>query len=83
MYCQRIFYYLHKFFSGGPTCIEYLLSSSKFSSSVVLHTVLAVQLFDKIKWKKKKMKKNLKKMFLCISHMLCQNTFIFGEFIIF
>ena len=45
-------------------------------------TVLAVQLFNKI-WKKKKKKKtkNVKNMFRCISRMLCQNTFIFVEFI--
>ena len=40
-------------------------------------TVLAVQLFNKIK-KKKNLKKN---MFRCISHMLCQNTIIFGKFV--
>ena len=42
--------------------------------------VLAVQLFNKIKQKKKKKTKN---MFRCISRMLCRNTFIFGEFILF
>ena len=49
-------------------------------------TVLAVQLFNKIKRKKKKKKKktkNMKNMFRCISRMLCQNIFIFGEFILF
>ena len=45
-------------------------------------TVLAVQLLNKIK--RKKEKKNLKKkMFCCISYMLCQNTFIFGKFVLF
>ena len=44
--------------------------------------VLAVQLFNKIKQKKEKKTKNMKK-FHCISQMLCQNTFIFGEFILF
>ena len=44
-------------------------------------TVLAVQLFNKIKKKKKKKKtKNMKKHH-CISRMLCRNTFIFVEFI--
>ena len=51
-------------------------------------TVLAVQLFNKIKRKKKKKKKkkktkNMKNMFRCISRMLCQNIFIFCEFILF
>ena len=51
--------------------------------------LVAVQLFNKIKRKekkkekKKKKTKNLKNMFLCISQMLCRNTFIFGEFILF
>ena len=46
-------------------------------------TVLAVQLFNKIKRKKKKKKtKNMKNMFVhCISRMLCRNTYIFVEFI--
>ena len=43
-------------------------------------TVLAVQLFNKIK-KKKKKKKKMKNMFRCFSQMLCRNTFIFVEFI--
>ena len=53
-------------------------------------TVLAVQLFNKIKKKKKKKKKekkkktkNMKNKFRCISGVLCRNTFIFGEFILF
>ena len=47
-------------------------------------TVLAVQLFNKIKKKKKKKKtKNMKNMFRCISRVLCRNTFIFVEFILF
>ena len=47
-------------------------------------TVLAVQLFNKIKKKKKKKKtKNMKKKFRCISGVLCRNTFIFVEFILF
>ena len=41
--------------------------------------VLAVQLVNKIKRKKEK----TKNMFRCISQMLCQNIFIFGEFILF
>ena len=49
--------------------------------------VLAVQLFNKIKKKKekkeKKKTKNMKNKFHCISGVLCRNTFIFGEFIIF
>ena len=44
-------------------------------------TVLAVQLFNKIKRKKKKKTKDMKNMFRCISRMLCRNTFIFVEFI--
>ena len=44
--------------------------------------LLAVQLFNKIKRKKEKKTKNMKNMFRCISQMLCQNIFIFGEFII-
>ena len=43
---------------------------------VLWSTVLAVQL-SKIKWKKSK------NMFRCISQMLCRNTFIFVEFILF
>ena len=43
-------------------------------------TVLAVQLFNKIKRKKEKTK-NMKNMFRCISQMLCQNIFIFGFFL--
>ena len=51
-------------------------------------TVLAVQLFNKIKQKKKKKKKKTKNMKKHVSLyftelMLCQNTFIFVEFIIF
>ena len=44
--------------------------------------VLAVQLFNKIKEKKKK---NLCSCAVYISHMLCQNTlnFIFGKFVLF
>ena len=50
--------------------------------------VLAVQLFNKIKKKKKekkkkKMTKNIKNKFRCISGVLCRNSFIFGEFILF
>ena len=47
-------------------------------------TVLAVQLFNKIKQKKKDKKKktkNMKKKFRCISWILCQKIFIFCEFI--
>ena len=47
-------------------------------------TVLAVQIFNKIKKKKEKKKtKNMKNKFHCISGVLCRNTFIFGEFILF
>ena len=50
-------------------------------------TVLAVQLFNKIKRKekeKKKKTKNMKKhVSLYFSLMLCRNTFIFREFILF
>ena len=56
-----------------PTCNEYL-SSCKISSSV---------LFNKIKRKKKKKEtENMKNMFRCIFQTLCQNTFIFREFIL-
>ena len=43
-------------------------------------TVLAVQLFNKIKGKEKKKEKtmNMKNMFCCISLMLCRKTFFFG-----
>ena len=47
-------------------------------------TVLAVQLFNKIKWKKKK--KNMKKqvsLYFPDVMLNFRNTFIFGEFIIF
>ena len=43
--------------------------------------VLAVQLFNKFKKKKKTM--NLDKEFIYISHILFQNTFIVGKFVIF
>ena len=54
-------------------------------------TVLAVHIFNKIKKKKKKKKekkkkkktKNMKNKFRCVSGVLCQNSFIFGEFILF
>ena len=47
-------------------------------------TVLAVQLFNKIKKKEKEKKtKNMKNKFDCISGVLCRNSFIFGEFILF
>ena len=50
-------------------------------------TVLTVQLFKKIKKKKKKKKEKKKKKtknkFRCISGVLCLNTFIFCEFILF
>ena len=48
-------------------------------------TVLAVQLFNKIKWKKKKKKmtKNMKKKVSLYFQMLCRNIYIFGEFILF
>ena len=66
MYCQRLFllftgkqHCLHKKNFSGPTCNIYL-SSCKISNSVLL-TVLAVQLFNKIKRKKEKTTKNLKK----------------------
>ena len=48
--------------------------------------LLAVQFFNKIKRKEKKKKKktkNKKNMFRCISQMLCRNTFILREYIIF
>ena len=90
MYCyynvlpEAIFVvYIKKNF-GGPTCNEYL-SSCKISSSVVF-MLLAVQFFNKIKRKEKKKKKktkNKKDMFRCISRMLCRNTFIFREYILF
>ena len=48
-------------------------------------TVLAVQLFNKIKKKKKEKKKtkNMKKQVSLYFQMLCRKTFIFGEFILF
>ena len=65
MYCQRLFllftcrqHCLHKIFFRGPTCDEYLSSCKIFKFGGV--TVLAVQLFNKIK-KKKKKTKNMKK----------------------
>ena len=61
--------------------ISVFMQNFKFGGVTVL--VLSVQLFNKIKRKKKKkMNKNLKKyMFLCISNMLCQNSFNFGKFV--
>ena len=44
-------------------------------------TVLSVQLFDKIKRKKKK--KNMKKQVSLYFPDVMSNTFIFGEFILF
>ena len=44
--------------------------------------VLAVQLFNKIK-KKEKMTKNMKKQVSLYFRVLCRNSFIFGEFILF
>ena len=44
-------------------------------------TVLAVQLFNKIKRNKKK--KYMKKTGFAVFPMLCRNTFFFSEFIIF
>ena len=65
-YLQRISVFMQNFKFGGVTVL-----------------VLSVQLFNKIKRKKKKMNKNLKKyMFLCISNMLCQNSFNVGKFVI-
>ena len=66
-YLQRISVFMQNFKFGGVTVL-----------------VLSVQLFNKIKRKKKKkMNKNLNKyMFLCISNMLCQNSFNFGTFVI-
>ena len=46
-------------------------------------TVLAVQLFNKIKRKKEKKTKNMKKHVSLYFTDLCQNIFIFGEFILF
>ena len=45
--------------------------------------VLAVQLFNKIKKKKGEEDKEHENKFRCISRMLCQNTFLGGEFILF
>ena len=56
------------------------MQNSKFGGV----TVLAVQLFNKIKRKKKKTKNKKTTCFAVnIFRMLCQNTFIFGEFILF
>ena len=63
MYCKKIFllftgkqHCLHNFLPGGPTCNEYVFMQNFQFGGV---TVLAVQLFNKIK--RNKMKKNLKK----------------------
>ena len=70
---------LHKFFFRGTYLqrISVFMQNFKFGGV----TVLAVQLFNKIKRKKKKKTKDMKNMFRCISRMLCRNTFIFVEFI--
>ena len=92
MYCQMLFllftgneYCLHKNIFGGPTCNEYLSFMQNFKFVNV--TVLAVQLFNKIKRNekenKKKKTKNMKKHVSLYFRMLCRNTFIFGEFILF
>ena len=71
MYCQRLFllftgkqHCLHKHFFRGSTCNEYLSSRKKFQIGGV--TILAVQLFNKIKRKKKK----TKNMFRCFLYVL-------------
>ena len=69
-------------FFGGPTC-KVVMQNFKIGGV----TVLAVQLFNKIKKKKKKkmkMKRTLKNMFRCISHMLRQKkNWGGGKFVIF
>ena len=60
MYCLRLFllFTFKKNFFGGPICIEYVfMQNFKFGGV----TVLAVQLFNKIKRKKKKKKKKKKR----------------------
>ena len=64
---------LKQFFRG-----TYLQRISVFMQNLKFGgvTVLAVQLFNKIKKNKK-----TKNMFRCISRILCRNTFIFVKFI--
>ena len=61
---------LHKKNFGEPTCDEYL-SSCKIKKK------------EKKKKEKKKKTKNMKNKFRFISGVLCRNTFIFDEFILF
>ena len=80
MYCLRLFLLftcLHKNFFRRTYLqrISVFMQNFKFGGV----TVLAVQLFNKIK--KKKKTKKMKNMFHCIFRMLCRNTFIFVEFI--
>ena len=81
MYCQRLvnnIVYIKKFFRGTYLQrISVFMQNFKFGGV----TVLAVQLFNKIKRKKKKKTKNMKKHVSLFSQMLCRNIFIFVEFI--
>ena len=86
MYCLRLFLLFtskqlfFSFFSGDlPATNICLHANFKFGGVMVL----AVQLFNKIKRKEKKRTKNLKKHVSLNSQMLCRNTFIFGECILY